>query len=173
MSYVRTYCRRITAITRPKRPGAATCSSCSVDARLMGGAACIGMGGLSVSRPSLMNTTRCSETWHPEQMNVWRSTPRTATVSSGTTLGRINSASQAVQRITRTRNRTYRAPTRPDEYRTFAALSCGMTIWCLWEVGDLVGMFGRRRAPASIVAGTDASPLRFALGFLLTANTTG
>ena len=34
-----------------------------------------------------------------------------------------------------------------------------------------MGMFGRRRAPASIVAGTDASPLRFALGYLLTANT--
>src|SRR3984893_4701064 len=61
----------------------ATRSSCSVDARLMRGAAFIGMGGLSVSRPSLMNTTRCSVTWHSEQTNVWCSTPGRATVSSG------------------------------------------------------------------------------------------
>jgi hypothetical protein len=43
-----------------------------------------------------------SVTWHPEQMDVWCSTPRAATVSSGTTFVRINSAPQAVQRITRT-----------------------------------------------------------------------
>src|ERR1700730_3421136 len=65
-------------------------------------AACTGMGGLSASRPSLMNRTRRSETWHPEQMNVWCSTPRAATASSGNTFVRINSAPQAVQRITRT-----------------------------------------------------------------------
>ena len=47
-----------------------------------------------------------------EQMNVWCSTPRTATVSSGTTFVRINSAPQAVQRITRTGTHTHRAPTR-------------------------------------------------------------
>jgi hypothetical protein len=90
------------ATTRLRRPGATTCSSCSVDARLMRGAACIGMGGLSVSRPPLMNATRCSVTWHAEQMNVWCSTPRAATVSSGTTFVRINSAPHAAQRITRT-----------------------------------------------------------------------
>ena len=32
--------------------------------------ACIGIGGLSVSRPSFMNTTRYSVTWHSEQINV-------------------------------------------------------------------------------------------------------
>ena len=90
------------ATTRLRRPGATTCSSCSVDARLMRGAACIGMGGLSVSRPPLMNATRCSVTWHAEQMNVWCSTPRAATVSSGTTFVRINSPPHAAQRITRT-----------------------------------------------------------------------
>jgi hypothetical protein len=68
--YARTYCPRKSATTRLRRPGATTCSSCSVDARLMRGAACIGMGGLSVSRPPLMNATRCSVTWHAEQMNV-------------------------------------------------------------------------------------------------------
>ena len=74
----------------------------------MRGAACIGMGGLSVSRPPLMNATRCSVTWHAEQMNVWCSTPRAATVSSGTTFVRINSPPHAAQRITRT---LYWAPT--------------------------------------------------------------
>src|SRR3984893_14690390 len=69
--YARTYCPRTSATTRLRRPGAATCSFCSVDARLMRRAACMGMGGPSASRPSLMNTTRRSVTWHPEQMNVW------------------------------------------------------------------------------------------------------
>ena len=118
--YARTYCPRSNATTRLRRPGAATCSSCTVDARLMRRAACMGMGGPSASRPSLMNTTRRSVTWHPEQMNVWCSTPRTATVWSGTTFVRINSAPQAVQRITRTRNRTQRRPPRHEEYRSFA-----------------------------------------------------
>jgi hypothetical protein len=113
--YARTYCPRSSATTRLRRPGAATCPSCPVDARLMRRAASMGMSGLSVSRPSLINTTRCSVTWHSEQANVWCSTPRRATVSSGTTFVRISSAPQAVQRITRTRNRTHRAPTRPDE----------------------------------------------------------
>jgi hypothetical protein len=98
--YARTYCPRKSATTRLRRPGATTCSSCTVDACLIRGAACMGMGGVSVSRPSLMNTTRRSEPWHPEQMNVWCSTPRAATVSSGTTFVRINSAPQALQRIT-------------------------------------------------------------------------
>ena len=93
--YARTYCPRSSATTRLRRLGATTCSSCSVDARLMRGTACIGMVGLSVSRPPFMNTTRCSVTWHAEQMNVWFSRPRTATVSSGTTFVRINSAPQA------------------------------------------------------------------------------
>src|ERR1700738_2369659 len=97
--YARTYCPRSSATTRLRRPGAATCSSCSVDARLMRRAACMGMGGPSASRPSLMKITPRSVTWHPEQMNVWCSTPCTATVSSGTTLVRINSAPQALQRI--------------------------------------------------------------------------
>jgi hypothetical protein len=112
MSYAHTYCRRTSASTRLRRPGAATCSSCCVDARLMRGAACIGMGGLSVSRPSLINTTRCSVTRHSEQTNVWCSTPRRATVSFGTTLVRINSEPHAVQRIARTPTAlTYRALT--------------------------------------------------------------
>ena len=59
--YARTYGPRTSASTRLRKPGAATCS-CTVDARLMRGAGCIGMGGLSVSRPSLINTTRCSVT---------------------------------------------------------------------------------------------------------------
>jgi hypothetical protein len=84
--YARTYCPRKSATTRLRRPGATTCSSCTVDACLIRGAACMGMGGVSVSRPSLMNTTRRSEPWHPEEMNVWCSTPRAATVSSGTQL---------------------------------------------------------------------------------------
>ena len=72
----------------------------------------MGSGGPSASRPSLMNTTRRSVTWHPEQMNVWCSTPRTATVSSETTVVRINSPVQALQRITRTPTAlTYRALT--------------------------------------------------------------
>jgi hypothetical protein len=74
--YGRTYCPRSSATTRLRRPVAATCSSCPVDARLMRGAASMGIGGLSVSRPFFINTTRCSETWHPEQTNVWCSTPR-------------------------------------------------------------------------------------------------
>ena len=53
---------------------------------------------LSVSRPSLINTIRCSVTWHSEQTNVWCPTPRRATASSGTTFVRISSAPQAVQR---------------------------------------------------------------------------
>jgi hypothetical protein len=69
----------------------------------------MGIGGPSASRPSLMNTARRSVTWHPEQMNVWCSTPRTGTVSSGTTLVRISSAPQAVQSITRTPH-THRPP---------------------------------------------------------------
>ena len=60
--YGRTYCPRSSATTRLRRPGAATCSSCPVDARLMCRAACMGMGGPSASRPSLMNTTRRSVT---------------------------------------------------------------------------------------------------------------
>ena len=94
------------ATTRLRRPGAATCSSCTVDARLMRGTGCMGIGGPSASRPSLMKTTRCSVTWHPEQMNVWCSIPRTGTVSSGTTFVRISSTPQAVQRITCTPSRT-------------------------------------------------------------------
>jgi hypothetical protein len=93
-------------------------------------AACMGMGGLSVSRPSLMNTIRCSVTWHSEQTNVCRSTPRTVAVSSGTTFVRINSAPQAVQRITRTGTHTHRAPTRQWEYRTLAILWCGNPLRC-------------------------------------------
>jgi hypothetical protein len=93
-------------------------------------AACMGVGGLSVSRPSLMNTIRCSVTWHSEQTNVCRSTPRTVAVSSGTTFVRINSAPQAVQRITRTGTHTHRAPTRWWEYRTLAILWCGNPLRC-------------------------------------------
>src|SRR3984893_10193362 len=93
-------------MTRPNRPVAATCSSCTVDARLMRGAACVGIGGPSASRPSLMNTTRRSVTWHPEQMNVWCSTPRTATVWSATTFVRMNSAPHAVPSIALTPSRT-------------------------------------------------------------------
>src|SRR6202011_5882187 len=47
-------------------------------------------------------TTRRSVLWHPEQLKVWCSKPRTATVFSGTTFVRISSASHAVQYITRT-----------------------------------------------------------------------
>ena len=60
--YARTYCPRNRAMTRPNRPGAATCSSWTLDARLRRAAVCMGTGGLSVSRPSLMNTTRRSVT---------------------------------------------------------------------------------------------------------------
>jgi hypothetical protein len=60
--YARTYCPRSSATTRLRRPGAATPSSCAVDARLVRCPVCTGTGGLSVSRPSLMNTTRRSVT---------------------------------------------------------------------------------------------------------------
>ncbi|MEA3072639.1 MAG: hypothetical protein QOD29_4085, partial [Alphaproteobacteria bacterium] len=42
------------------------------------------------------------------------------TVWSGTTFVRINSAPQAIQRITRTRNRTQKRPPGHEEYRSFA-----------------------------------------------------
>ena len=48
-TFVPVACESATA--RLRRPGATTCSSCSVDARLMRGAACIGMGGLSQPSP--------------------------------------------------------------------------------------------------------------------------
>jgi hypothetical protein len=67
---------------RPNRPGAAKCSS-STGAGLTRRAACKGIGGPSASRPSLINTTRCSVTWHAEQINVWFSTPRAATFCRG------------------------------------------------------------------------------------------
>src|ERR1700730_13196766 len=59
--YARTYCPRKSATTRLRRPGATTCSSCSVDAPLMCRAACMDMG-VSTSRPSLVKTTRRSVT---------------------------------------------------------------------------------------------------------------
>ena len=92
MSYAHTYCRRISAITRPKRPGAATCLSCSVDARLMRRAACIGMGGLSVSRPSLMNTTPllCDTALRTNKRVVLNTTDSNRVVRD--TFVRINSA---------------------------------------------------------------------------------
>src|SRR6202048_2332477 len=128
--YARTYCPRSSATTRLRRPGAATCSSCSVDARLMRRAACMGMGGPSASRPSLMNTTRRSVTWHPEQMNVWCSTPRTATVWSRTTFVRINSAPHAVQSIALTPSRTRTSAHPLLEYRTLPTQRCGITLRC-------------------------------------------
>jgi hypothetical protein len=128
--YARTYCPRSSATTRLRRPGAATCSSCPVDARLMRRAACMGMGGPSASRPSLMNTTRRSVTWHPEQMNVWCSTPRTATVWSGTTFVRINSAPHAVQSIALTPSRTRTSAHPLLEYRTLPTQRCGITLRC-------------------------------------------
>src|SRR3984893_12350948 len=45
--YARTYGPRTSASTRLRKPGAATCSSCTVDARLMRGGRCSGLGGLS------------------------------------------------------------------------------------------------------------------------------
>jgi hypothetical protein len=80
----------------------ATCSSCFVGARLIRGAARMGIGGVSSSRPYRVKTSRRSVTWHSEQMKVWCSKPRTAIVLSGTTCVRINSAPHAVQRIVRT-----------------------------------------------------------------------
>ena len=65
--YAHTYCPRTSASTRLRSPGPATASSHSVNVILTRRAACMGMGGLLVSRPSLMNTTRRSETWHAEQ----------------------------------------------------------------------------------------------------------
>ena len=56
--YARTYCPRKSATTRLRRPGATTCSSCTVDACLIRGAACMGMGYVSSSRPCLVKTTR-------------------------------------------------------------------------------------------------------------------
>ena len=118
------------ATTRLRRPGAATCSSCTVDARLMRRAACMGIGGPSASRPSLMKITRRSVTWHPEQMNVWCSTPRTATVWSGTTFVRINSAPHAVQSIALTPSRTRTSAHPLLEYRTLPTQRCGITLRC-------------------------------------------
>jgi hypothetical protein len=103
------------------------CSSSTDGARLTRLAACMGIGGLSVSRPPLMNTTRCSVTWHAEQMNVWCSIPRTATVSSGTTFVRINSEPHAVQSIARTHL--------PDAHRTldddFGRMTSGAALFFL------------------------------------------
>ena len=60
-------------------------------------------GGLgSSSRPCLVKTIRRTLIWHPEQIKVWCSKPRTATVFSGTTFVRISSASHAVQCTART-----------------------------------------------------------------------
>ena len=56
----------------------------------------------SSSRPCLVKTTRRTVLWHPEQLKVWCSKPRTVTVFSGTTFVRISSASHAVQCIPRT-----------------------------------------------------------------------
>ena len=47
----------------------------------------------------LIKTTRRTVLWHPEQIKVWCSKPRTATVFSWTTFARISSTPHAVQRI--------------------------------------------------------------------------
>jgi len=99
---------------RPKRPGTAICSSCAVDVEVMRGAKCLGRISASSSRPCRMKSTRCSVTWHAEQMKLWCSKPRTAIVLSGTTFVRIKSAPHAVQRIATT---TTRPPPRSVAYR--------------------------------------------------------
>ena len=94
----------------------------------------MGIGALSVSRPAFVNTTRRSMTWHAEQMNVWCSTPRTEAVSSGTTFVRINSAPQAVQRITRTRL--------PDAHRTLDEDFGHRTSWRRYSSLPVCSLFG-------------------------------
>ena len=59
---------RIRAIRRPKRPEAAICSSCTVDAGTGDGAESIGIGTLASSRPCFVKTTRRPVTWHFEQL---------------------------------------------------------------------------------------------------------
>ena len=54
------------------------------------------------SRPFLVKATRRAVMWHPEQIKVWCSKPRIATVCSGTTFIKIISAPHAVQCIART-----------------------------------------------------------------------
>ena len=51
----------------------------------------------SASRPCLVKASRRIVRWHPEQINVWCSKPRTVAVFSGATFVRISSASHAVQ----------------------------------------------------------------------------
>jgi hypothetical protein len=72
------------------------CSSCTVDAGAVGGAACIGKASVSSSRPCLVKTIRRSVTRHSEHMKVWCSKRGTA---SRTTFIKINSAPHAAQRI--------------------------------------------------------------------------
>ena len=63
------------------------CSSCPVDARLMCRAACMGMG-VSTSRSSLVKDYSTLGDMAPRTNKRVCSTPRRATVSSGTTLVR-------------------------------------------------------------------------------------
>jgi hypothetical protein len=65
----------------------------------MGGAVCIGIGSVSLSRPCLVNIRRRSTSWHAEHMKEWCSKPGTGMVSSRTTLIKIISAPHAIQRI--------------------------------------------------------------------------
>jgi hypothetical protein len=66
--YARTYHPRSSATIRLRRPGAATPSSCTVDARLVRCPVCMGTGGLSVSRPS--TTTRSLRNWVRSAKNL-------------------------------------------------------------------------------------------------------
>ena len=70
-----------------------------IDARLMCRAACMDMG-VSTSRSSLVKDYSTLGDMAPRTNKRVCSTPRRATVSSGTTLVRINSAPQAVQDFT-------------------------------------------------------------------------
>jgi hypothetical protein len=76
-------------------------SSWASEAGAIDGAACTGIGSVSLSRPRLVKTKRRSTSWHAEHMKVWCSKPGTAMVSSLTTFIKIISASQARHRIAR------------------------------------------------------------------------
>jgi hypothetical protein len=91
----------IFATTRLKRPGACAemSSSCTVEARTIGGAVCTGMGSGLPSLLRLVKARRCSVSWHAEHINVRCSKPGTARVSSGTTFIKVIAAPQTMQRI--------------------------------------------------------------------------
>jgi hypothetical protein len=83
---------------------------------------------VSLSRPGLTKARCRSISRHAEHMKVRRSKPGTGMLSSGTTFIRIISASQTIQRISRTPN-IHRAPEHRWHYTLALYGHCGNTLW--------------------------------------------